>query len=356
MNKKLNICILYGGRSVEHQISVLSAINVFENINKDEFNVTIIGIDKKGKWYAMNSVDSDFSQGSPLQLSLDASSPKFIDSNGKTYLIDVAFPVLHGTDGEDGSIQGLLKAMNIPFAGSGVLGSSVAMDKLIAKQLLSKAGIPVSKYVTYTTKEQNEINFEVVVNKIGLPFMVKPAHLGSSVGMSKVKNKDEFEAALSDAFRFDSTILIEEFITGRELECAILGNSESKASHPGEIIINGDYEFYTYEAKYEDENAVKIQIPAKVNEKMAERIKSLCIQSFKTLKCEDFARVDLFLTPNGAIYINEINTIPGFTNVSMFPILWKQHGITYVDLISKIIHLALEKDNLTSQINRSYTV
>lgn len=354
MSEKLNVGILYGGRSVEHQISVLSAKNVFENIDKNEFNVIVIGIDKSGIWHLMNSIDSDFSQRNPLQLLLNAASPKFIDSNGNTYEIDVAFPVLHGTDGEDGSIQGLLKAMDIPFAGSGVLGSSVSMDKLITKQLLFQAGIPVSKYVSFTIEEQNQIDFHEVVEKIGLPFMVKPANLGSSVGINKVKNEEEFIPALEHTFQFDTTVLLEEFINGRELECAILGNSHAKVSNPGEIIISDNYDFYSYEAKYEDKNAVEIQIPAKIDNGITERIKTLCIQSYKILKCEDFARVDLFLTSNGEIFINEINTIPGFTNISMFPSLWKQHGINYMSLISKIIHLALERDKITKQINRSY--
>ncbi|MDH5367890.1 MAG: D-alanine--D-alanine ligase [Cyclobacteriaceae bacterium] len=354
MSEKLNIGLLYGGRSVEHQISVLSAKNVYENIDKNKFIVTIIGIDRLGKWYLMNSIDSDFNQGSPLRLSLDASSPKFIDSKKNTYEIDVAFPVLHGTDGEDGSIQGLLKAMNIPFAGSGVLGSSISMDKLIAKQLLFQAGIPVSKYISFTIEERNTIDYNNVVEKIGLPFMVKPANLGSSVGINKVTNENEYVSALNHTFQFDTTVLLEEFIVGRELECAILGNSHAKASNPGEIIISDNYDFYTYEAKYEDKNAVDIQIPAKIDDDIAEQMKKLCIKSYKTLKCEDFARVDLFLTATGKIFINEINTIPGFTNISMFPTLWEQHGIKYKSLISKIINLALDRDKKTKEINRSY--
>ena len=355
MANKLSVGILYGGRSVEHQISVRSAKNVFQYIDKDKYSIQLIGIDKSGKWHLMNTVSDDFNSGKPLQLLLDASSPKFVDDSGFTFAIDIAFPILHGTDGEDGSIQGLLKAMNIPFAGSGVLGSSVSMDKLVSKELLFQAGIPVANYVAFTNEERTQIDFNKVANKVGLPFMVKAANLGSSVGINKVNTKEEFNAALDDSFKYDTTVLIEEFIKGRELECAILGNADAKASFPGEIVISKNYEFYTYEAKYEDENAVVLQIPAKLNHKIAEEVRNLCVKSFKTLKCDDFARVDVFLTEEGNIYINEINTIPGFTDVSMFPTLWKQHGISYPDLITQIIELALERNRLTKQINRSFT-
>jgi len=268
--------------------------------------------------------------------------------------VDVVFPVLHGTDGEDGSIQGLLKVVNIPFAGSGVLGSSVAMDKLISKQLLFQAGIPVNKFVSFQKSERAYIVFEDVKDKLGLPFMVKPVNLGSSVGITKVNNKKDFDQAVSTGFKFDHTLLIEEFISGRELECAVLGNENAKASLPGEIIISDQYEFYSYEAKYEDESAVKIQIPAEIDTETATKIKSLCVQSYQALQCDDFARVDLFLTDNEEIYINEINTIPGFTDISMFPSLWAQHGISYPDLISQIIQLALSRHQDTISTERSF--
>lgn len=355
MGKKLRVGILYGGRSVEHQISVRSAKNVTHYINKDEFDIAIIGIDRLGKWHAMDNVDEDFSKGSPLQLHLDASTPHFVDSTGRNFSVDVVFPVLHGTDGEDGSIQGLLKAMNIPFAGSGVLGSSVAMDKLITKELLFQAGIPVSKYVAFKSSERTLHNFDSVVARVGLPFMVKPANLGSSVGVTKVNDKSQYDEAIATTFLYDDLILIEEYILGRELECAILGNADAKASHPGEIIISDQYEFYTYEAKYEDENAVELVIPANLNSKIIEEIKSLCVKSYHALKCEDFARVDLFLTREDKVYINEINTIPGFTDISMFPALWAQHDISYPELITKIIYLALERDKNTKRINRSFS-
>lgn len=357
MTPKRKVAILFGGRSVEHQISILSAKNVFQHIDTSLFDVVLWGIDKLGKWYLMSEVNDDFSSGSPVSLLLDASSPAVINTETNDKItVDIVFPVLHGTDGEDGSIQGLLKAMNIPFAGSGVLGSSVAIDKLVSKRLLEAAGIPVCKFVAYDVTERKSITFEKVVNKLGLPFMAKPVNLGSSVGITKVNNKEQFEGALDSTFEYDTTILFEEYIAGRELECAVLGNKEARASHPGEIVISDRYEFYSYEAKYEDETAVDIQIPAKINAAAAAKIQSLCVQSFKTLQCEDFARVDLFLTDKDEIYINEINTIPGFTDVSMFPSLWAQHSITYPQLLTQIIELALERDADSKNINRAYNV
>ncbi len=355
MTQKKRIAILFGGRSVEHEISIRSAVNVHQYLDTSKYEVILIGIDKLGKWHLMSEVCADFAGGIPLSISLDASNPSFINQTSQEQIkVDVVFPVLHGTDGEDGSIQGLLKAMNIPFAGSGVLGSSIAMDKLISKYLLHQAGIPVSKFDFAYKDQAKELNYEDVKSKVGLPMMVKPVNLGSSVGMTKVSNADDFQQAIETGFAYDHTLLFEEFITGRELECAVLGNKEAKVSLPGEIIISDRYEFYSYEAKYEDESAVTIQIPADVDANTTETIQSLCAQAYYTLGCEDFARIDLFLTDSGQIYINEINTIPGFTDVSMFPSLWAQHGISYSDLISQIIDLALTRNENTKTIERSF--
>lgn len=355
MTKKTKVAILFGGRSVEHEISIRSAINVHQNIDTTKYEVVLIGIDKLGKWYLMDDVNLDFENGIPLSLSLNAYNPVFINlATQENIKVDIAFLVLHGTDGEDGSIQGLLKTMNIPFTGSGVLGSSVAMDKLISKHLLFQAGIPVSKFYAAHKSQAKELNFEAVKNKIGLPMIVKPVNLGSSVGVTKVNNATDFEKALITGFTYDHTLLFEEFITGRELECAVLGNEDAKASVPGEIIISDRYEFYSYEAKYEDESAVTIQIPADIDSKTVETIQSLCVKAFHTLNCSDFARVDLFLKENDQVYINEINTIPGFTDISMFPSLWAQNDILYPNLITDIINLALERMNNTENIVRAF--
>jgi D-alanine-D-alanine ligase len=355
MSKKKKVAILYGGRSVEHGVSVNSARNIFEYINKDRFEPLPIGITKSGQWYLTSGVTKDIEQGKAMGLILDAQSPGFtLLSSGDRMKADVIFPVLHGTDGEDGSIQGMIKAMDIPMVGTGVLGSSVSMNKIIAKRLLKLAGLPVTKFLAFDYTQKEEINFKEVKKELGLPFMVKSASLGSSVGVSKVKDEKSFHTAIDEAFRYDDSLLIEEFITGREIECAILGNTPPEASYPGEIVISSKYEFYTFDAKYVDPDAVRIDVPAKLDSKIAEKIRQVSVKAFQALHCEDFSRVDLFLTEDGAIYINEINTIPGFTNSSMYPMMWKERGVSFTDLISKLLDLADERYDRGKRIEREF--
>jgi D-alanine-D-alanine ligase len=355
MSKKKKVAILYGGRSVEHGVSVNSARNIFEFIDKEHFEVLPIGITKSGQWFLTSNVTKDIEQGKALGLILDAQSPGFtLLSSGDRMKADIIFPVLHGTDGEDGSIQGLIKAMDIPMVGTGVLGSSVSMNKVVAKKLLKAAGLPVTRFVDYHYTEQGDINFEEVKKELGLPFMVKSASLGSSVGVSKVKDKASFVKAIEEAFKYDDALLIEEFVTGREIECAILGNTPPEASYPGEIVINKKYEFYTFDAKYVDPDAVRIDVPAELDKKVAEKIRQVCLKAYQALYCEDFSRVDLFLTKDGDIYINEINTIPGFTNSSMYPMMWKERGVSFTALISKLLNLAEERYNRSKRIEREF--
>jgi len=357
MADKLQVGLLFGGKSVEHEISIRSARNVFQHLDRSFFDSVLIGITKDGHWHLVEDMDQPIDSAAPLTLSLGHSTHTFptTDNQGGTGPLDVIFPVLHGTDGEDGSIQGMLQSVNIAFAGSGVLGSSVAMDKLMSKQLLVKEGIPTGKFVAITCQDARKISYEQMIDSIGSPFMIKPISLGSSVGISKVSSQEEFTRALADAMQYDLGLLAEEFISGRELECAVLGNAEAKASDPGEIIISPQYEFYTYQAKYQDPNAVEIKIPAVLDTSIAEQIKDLTLRSYRALRCEDYARVDLFLKDDQSIYINEINTIPGFTDSSMFPSLWAQHGISYSDLITKIIHLAMERFESKKQLNRDFS-
>ncbi len=356
MAEKLQVGLLFGGRSVEHEISIRSARNVFQHLDRSFFDPVLIGITKEGHWHLVEDMDQPIDSAPSLTLSLGHSKHTFptTDNQGGTGPLDVIFPVLHGTDGEDGSIQGMLQSVNIAFAGSGVLGSSVAMDKLMSKNIMLNEGIPTSKFVAIKGQNSN-VSYEQVINSLGSPFMVKPISLGSSVGISKVASEEEFTKALAETTRYDQAILAEEFISGRELECAILGNEQAKASDPGEIIVSPQYEFYTYKAKYEDPNAVEIKIPAVLDTSMVEQIKDLSLRVYKALRCEDFARVDLFLKDDQSIYINEINTIPGFTNSSMFPSLWAQHGISYSDLITKIINLAMERFESKKKLNRDYS-
>lgn len=353
MNKK-KVAILYGGRSVEHGVSINSARNIYEFIDKQKFEPVPIGIDTQGTWYLTKSVSKDITAGEPLQLQLNPSRPVLTTSSGKSIQADVVFPVLHGTDGEDGSIQGLIKALSLPMVGTGVLGSAVSMNKLTAKRLLVQAGLPVARYLVCNFEEKDQLRFDEVKKQLGLPFMVKATSLGSSVGVSKVKSESDFKAALDDTFKYDDTALLEEYIQGREIECAILGNSPAQASLPGEIVISSRYEFYTFDAKYVDGDAVQIEVPARLDNEVAEEIRQLSLKAYHALHCEDFARVDLFLANSGGVYVNEINTIPGFTNSSMYPMMWKERGISFTDLITRLIELATERFARSQRIERNF--
>ncbi|MCU0357780.1 MAG: D-alanine--D-alanine ligase [Cyclobacteriaceae bacterium] len=355
MTSRKKVAILYGGRSVEHGVSVNSARNIFEFIDKELFEPLPIGISESGQWFLTQGVSKDITQGKPLGLTLDAKNPGIIMlASGDRMKVDIFFPVLHGTDGEDGSIQGLVKAIDMPMVGTGVLGSAASMNKIIAKRLLKEAGVPVTKFLDYNFSQRNAISFETIVNKLGLPFMVKSASLGSSVGVSKVSSRDEFNQALDDSFRFDQEVIIEEFIQGREIECAIMGNNPPQASNPGEIIIRKDYAFYTFDAKYVDPDAVTIHVPAVLDKRIIQKVRKISVKAYQALRCEDFARVDLFLTSEGKVYVNEINSIPGFTNSSMFPMMWKEKGVTFTDLITKLIDFAFERHAAHKRIERGF--
>jgi len=350
---KINVGILFGGRSVEHAISIISAQNIAKYIDASKFDITLVGIDKSGDWFLCNQVSKEISAGEPLSLSLKASRPTFI-LNNKPLPLDVVFPVLHGTDGEDGSIQGLLKTINIPFVGSDTLGSAVSMDKLTAKRVLENSGVPVARFLTYTKAERQSIDFDFIVRKLGLPFIIKPANLGSSVGVYKISKKEGFKKKLEALFQFDNTALVEEFIEGRELECAVLGNENPIASPAGEIILKGDYEFYSFEAKYVDGDAVDLVIPAKVSQEVEEAIKQASIKSYKAASCKDLARIDLFLKNDNTIIVNEINTIPGFTNISMYPKLIEQLGISYPELITQLITMAIGRHHQSELVSTNF--
>jgi D-alanine-D-alanine ligase len=355
MSNRKKVAIVYGGRSVEHGVSINSARNIYEFINKDLFEPLPIGISESGQWFLTQGVTKDITQGKPLGLLLDAHNPGIILlASGDRIKVDIFFPVLHGTDGEDGSIQGLIKAIDLPMVGTGVLGSSASMNKIIAKRLMKESGVPVTKFIAYAYSERNKISFDTIVTKLGLPFMVKSASLGSSVGVSKVSQRQDFKQALDESFRFDQEVIIEEFVQGREIECAILGNHPPEASNPGEIIINKQYEFYTFDAKYVDPDAVTIQVPADLDKATIQKIRKISLKAYQALRCEDFSRVDLFLTRQGKIYVNEINTIPGFTNSSMFPMMWKERGISFTELITRLVTLAFDRHAESKRIERGF--
>ncbi|MFA5777585.1 MAG: D-alanine--D-alanine ligase [Parcubacteria group bacterium] len=345
---KKTIAIIFGGKSAEHDVSIQSAHSVLKVIDKLKYNVILVGIDKKGRWFHVD--EKYFLSGNQPFF-----SDKFVKNNpvvpcaknGGFFIenkkVDAVFPLVHGTFGEDGALQGFFKIFNVPFVGADITGSSIGMDKDVTKRLLREAKITVADYIVYKKHQKNEISFEKIKKKLGLPFFVKPASLGSSVGIKKVKNKSEFEVAIKDSFSYGSKIIIEEFIEGRELECSVLGNGKPIASIPGEIILHR--EFYSYEAKYLDENAATLSIPAKISKSMTKKIQSMALKVFETLCCEGMGRVDFFITKNNQIFVNEINTVPGFTSISMYPKLWEYSGIPYPALIDKLIELAIDRHN-----------
>ncbi len=356
MNRKLRVAILYGGKSVEHKVSLKSAKNIFENLDKDRFEPVLIGIDQEGNWFYQEDFTLAIGSGIPVDLRLCQDGHPFSRRQEKSSLgeIDIVFPVLHGNDGEDGSIQGLFKTINIPIVGTGVTGSAVSMDKVVAKKLLRDAGIRVSRFRHYTFEQKGTISFNEVKDDLGLPLIVKPVASGSSVGVSKVRIESEFYSALEDTFQYDNEIIIEEFIKGREMECSVMGNTDPETSYPGEIIIGEQHDFYSFDAKYVDDKGAKLEMPAKVSEEIISIIRQTVIKAYKTLKCEDYSRVDFFLTDSGQVIINEINTIPGFTSISMFPQLWKLSGINYRDLVSRLIEEALEKHSRNERLKRIF--
>lgn len=279
--------------------------------------------------------------GEPINLLLDGSRNLIGLKDGKIITsIDAAFPVLHGTFGEDGTMQGLLEIAQVPYVGPNVLGSSVGMDKDVAKRLLRDAGVDIARFVVFKNSEKEKINFKEIKNELGLPFFVKPANAGSSVGVSKVKSEEEFGKSIEEAFKYDTKILIEEGVSGRELECAVLGNEDVRASVIGEVLPQKD--FYSYEAKYVDEDGAKLEMPAKIKAEEEKKIQDLAVRAFRVLGCEGMARVDFFLTPERLV-VNEINTIPGFTKISMYPKLWDLSGIKYPKLIDKLIQLGFQR-------------
>lgn len=263
--------------------------------------------------------------------------------------VDVIFPIVHGTLGEDGSLQGMLRVANLPFVGSDVLGSAACMDKDVTKRLLRDAGLNIAPFITLT--RANRISFSEVESRLGLPLFVKPANQGSSVGVSKVTSEAQYDQAVALAFEFDHKVVVEQGIKGREIECAVLGNDHPQASTCGEIVLNSD--FYAYDTKYIDDNGATVVVPAAIAPEINDKIREIAIQAYQTLGCAGMARVDVFLTAENDVVINEINTLPGFTNISMYPKLWQASGLGYTDLITRLIELALERHAADSALKTS---
>lgn len=358
--KEIKLAVICGGRSAEHEVSLCSAKNIVDAVDKNKYEIIILGITKAGQWQILPADDFLKNPNDPAKISLKKSTKVLLDQNkivdaksGKRIeSLDIAFPILHGTFGEDGTMQGLLKINNIPFVGADVLGSAVGMDKVVMKKLLRDAKYPIAKFLSYKIIDRKNIDFDNIKKTLGLPFYVKPANTGSSIGVHKVKSQIEFEKNVADAFKFDNKIIFEENIEGREIECSVLGNDNSIASLPGEVITS--HEFYSYEAKYLDENGSRTEIPAKISKSVTIKIQKLAIEVFKTLECSGMARVDFFLQKNGRIVVNEINTIPGFTKISMYPKLWEASGISYSELIDRLIKLAVDKYKSEKDILTEY--
>lgn len=360
---KKTVALIFGGKSAEHEVSLRSAKNVADALDKNLFSPVLIGISKEGSWYRFPT-DAVFSQSTKIldqELPPQAEPVALICLQGKAVLyslqnqskttLDVAFPILHGTMGEDGTIQGLFKMVQLPFVGCGVWSSAAGMDKEVMKRLLTEAQIPNARYVLLTPFKTTD--YKDVVAQLGSPFFIKPANAGSSVGVHKIKSAEDFAKKLKDSFQFDSKVLAEEFIEGREIECSVMGhNREPQASLPGEII--PQHEFYSYEAKYLDDNGALLKIPAEMPSESVQKLQNLAKKTYQVMGCDGLTRVDFFLKKNGEVYINEINTIPGFTKISMYPKMWEASGLGYRDLITKLITLGLEKHMEEQKLKTSY--
>jgi D-alanine-D-alanine ligase len=354
MSEKLNVAVLFGGKSGEHEVSLMSATNVIKAMDKGKYNIYMIGITKQGKWMSYKGEVDKIADGSwekeAAQLdreeTIDLLFSELFKGEGKNKM-DVVFPVLHGPNGEDGTMQGLLELLDIPYVGCGVMASALGMDKEFSKQLFQRAGLPMGDYEVLLKKDIEKdmaSSISLIENKFTYPVFIKPVNMGSSVGITKAHNREELELGLLEAGKYDRKILIEENINCREFECAVLGNNDPVASGIGEVVPS--HEFYDYVAKYFDDGKSAVIIPAELPESKIQEFREAAVKAYKALDCCGMSRVDFFMEKEtGKIYINEINTIPGFTKISMYPKLWDAAGVSYSKLIDKLIDLAIERHN-----------
>jgi D-alanine-D-alanine ligase len=365
MRRKIRLGILFGGKSAEHEVALQSTRSIVKALDGKKYEIVLIGIAKDGLWYRFDParflVDAD--DPSRIALARPAARVTIAPGRGGAELVtlsgrrgaerlDVVFPVLHGPFGEDGTVQGMLKLAGAAFVGASVLGSSVGMDKDVMKRLLRDARLPIGRFLVFHRSRRREIGFDAARRAVGLPMFFKPANMGSSVGISKVRSRKEFDFAIKEAFRYDDKIIIEEFIRGREIECSVLGNENPVASLPGEVIPRR--EFYSYEAKYIDDDGAALEIPARVPPSVVRNVQDLAVRSYRALCCEGMARVDLFLRGKGELLLNEINTIPGFTKISMYPKLWEVSGLPYGRLLDRLISLALERHRAEKRLDTNF--
>lgn len=355
---KIKLGLLYGGKSAEHEVSLLTARAVSQAINFDKYEVYPIYITKNGEWIKGSALTGPAESTKTLQFGTEASKPNSITSflpmeNDDASMLDVIFPLLHGPNGEDGTVQGLLEVLNLPYVGNGVLASAAGMDKVVMKQLFAQAGLSQVPYVHFIRKEwktNQEMLLQQMEESLQWPLFVKPANLGSSVGITKAANREELIKAIELAFKYDRKIIVEQGIKARELEMSVLGNDQPKCSIAGEVLPTKD--FYDYEAKYED-GTTNYAIPAEVSDELLKKMEDAAIRAFKVLDCSGLVRADFFVTENEEVIINEVNTMPGFTPISMYPKLWIESGLSYSDLIEELIKLALERYEEKQQLEHS---
>jgi D-alanine-D-alanine ligase len=358
VTSKIRVAVLYGGRSAEHEVSVVSARGVMAALDRSKYEVVPIAITKSGRWMLPDRTPEELDapkgslpgtgeEGTGVALTREGGAAELTQVGGSgaaAGTVDVVFPVLHGPYGEDGTVQGMLELAGVPYVGAGVLASAIGMDKEVQKQLFRSRGLPVGPYLHVHAEDWQrgaDSVLELASEEIGFPAFTKPASLGSSIGVSKCRTVEDLRAGLDLALKHDRKALVEKAITGRELECAVLGNDDPEASVVGEIV--PAHEFYDFEAKYIEEGSV-LRIPAPIPDEISEEIRRLAIEAFRAIDCAGMARVDFFYDEGtGGVFVNEINTIPGFTPISMYPKLWEATGIPYEKLIDRLIELALER-------------
>ncbi|WP_445503943.1 D-alanine--D-alanine ligase family protein [Microvirga sp. G4-2] len=360
------IGLLFGGRSAEHEVSKLSAANVFRALNPERYEIVLIGIGRNGRWLLCDTGNGagrgaqslEIPEGAPQVALLPGGDGEMIvldgNASSRSLRLDAIVPVLHGPNGEDGTVQGLLQLANVPYVGSGVMGSAAGMDKDIAKRLLRDSGIPVVPFLTLT--KRNRSDYRAAVDVLGTTdLFIKPANMGSSVGVSRATSADEFAKACERAFRYDGKLLVERSITGaREIECSVLedASGEVRASPLGEIVPASSHGFYSYDAKYIDADGALLRIPAELSAEQARKLQDLAIETFKVLSCEGLARVDFFVDPNReeTLFVNEVNTLPGFTAISMYPKLWEAGGLSQQELMEVLLGHAFARHERRNEL------
>jgi len=359
--RKRRVAVLFGGRSAEHEISCVSARSVIDALDPESVEAVPIGITRDGSWHLLpgppalpgetgRMTEILAAAGSAVELAVESGSSELVAADGSRRPIDVVFPVLHGPRGEDGAVQGMLELAGVPFVGAGVLGSAVGMDKAVQKVLFAAAGLPVVPHevVRESEWEEDPEGVSARIAGLGFPVFTKPSTLGSSVGISKVRDGNVLAAGLGEAFRYGRKAVAEKGLEGiREIECAVLGNDDPVASIAGEIVPTG-HEFYDYEAKYLDESGAQLLIPAELKPDVMEEVQRMAVTAFRAIECAGMARVDFFLRGDDELWVNEINTIPGFTHISMYPKLWEASGLSYPALIARLLDLAVERHEAES--------